>query len=91
MTTVRSLLQRRIVMLMLLALSLFAVTGSVVSTVAEAQDEGQAQEEGFNDWGLFGLLGLAGLAGLRRNRNEHDNRNRRDDRDVDARRTPSAR
>ena len=63
-------------MLMLLALSLFAVTGSVVSTVAEAQD-GQAQEEGFNDWGLLGLLGLGGLAGLRRNKNENDNRNRR--------------
>ena len=83
-------------MWMLVALSVFGVTTSVVSTVAEAQ--GTASEEdgdpGFNDWGLFGLLGLTGLAGLRRNRNEHDNRSRggRDDDDgVDVRRSPSSR
>lgn len=79
-------------MFLLLATSAFAVTGSVYSTVAEAQEEEgqQSQEEGFNDWGLFGLLGLAGLAGLRRNRNEYDNR-RVDRDDVDVRRTPSSR
>ena len=75
MLALRSLVQKRIMILLLLALSMFAVTGSVATTIAQAQDE-QAQDgdEGFDDWGLFGLLGLAGLAGLRRNRNEYDNR-----------------
>jgi len=93
MLAVRNLMRKRIVMFMLLALSAFGVTGSVFSTVAEAQEETAqgGEEAGFNDWGLFGLLGLAGLAGLRRNRNDNDNRNRARDNDVDARRTPSAR
>ena len=62
-------------MVALALLSVFAVSGSVLTTAAEAQAP-QNRDDGFNDWGLFGLLGLAGLAGLRRNRNDNDNRNR---------------
>ena len=50
---------------------LFAVCGLVTPVTAQtATDQGaatrDADDDGFDDWGLLGLLGLAGLLGRKR-------------------------
>jgi len=53
-----------------LALGVHGATSVVAqeSTVPAAVDNAteEAEDSGFDDWGLLGLLGLAGLAGLRK-------------------------
>ena len=41
------------------------LSGASVSPVAaQALAQAEAEDDGFDDWGLLGLLGLVGLAGL---------------------------
>ena len=63
-----TLMERLMTFGRVLALSLVLVFGSAGVTSVAAQDTvvEEAEDEGFDDWGLLGLLGLAGLLGLKR-------------------------